>query len=445
MELPKIKVADFEGPFDLLLHLIKKNKMDIYNVEIYKVTNQYLEYLNTRKVMDLEITSEFIVVAATLIEIKSKNLLPKVKVEEEENEEDIEIKLMERLIEYKRFKAVSEFFNDKYVSSGEVFSKKPEVIEEIKPEKVDNDDIFKNITLLDLYNIYNKILENYREKQNKVNVVQKKIYVDKYKVEDKMEELLKKFNSVEVIEFNNLMKTFQIYLLRGGEILSNIDVKQYEFNELSRKSDIKSAIESMLFVSGEPLPLREISNNLELKEKNVVEILQEMTTEYEDKSRGIRLISLDEAYQLVTKSENSEFVQKLLKKNKKHSLSQASIESLAIIAYKQPITRIDIDEIRGVKSESAITRLVERGLIKDVGRLEVPGRPILYGTTDEFLRQFGLKTIKELPSLDLYGDEGVQSSMDLLNKAIEDIDLEENKILKQASKNEEEAAIDEEK
>ena len=206
MELPKIKVADFEGPFDLLLHLIKKNKMDIYNVEIYKVTNQYLEYLNTRKVMDLEITSEFIVVAATLIEIKSKNLLPKVKVEEEENEEDIEIKLMERLIEYKRFKAVSKFFNDKYVSSGEVFSKKPEVIEEIKPEKVDNDDIFKNITLLDLYNIYNKILENYREKQNKVNVVQKKIYVDKYKVEDKMEELLKKFNSVEVIEFNNLMK-----------------------------------------------------------------------------------------------------------------------------------------------------------------------------------------------------------------------------------------------
>ena len=200
MELPKIKVADFEGPFDLLLHLIKKNKMDIYNVEIYKVTNQYLEYLNTRKVMDLEITSEFIVVAATLIEIKSKNLLPKVKVEEEENEEDIEIKLMERLIEYKRFKAVSEFFNDKYVSSGEVFSKKPEVIEEIKPEKVDNDDIFKNITLLDLYNIYNKILENYREKQNKVNVVQKKIYVDKYKVEDKMEELLKKINSVEVIE-----------------------------------------------------------------------------------------------------------------------------------------------------------------------------------------------------------------------------------------------------
>ena len=199
--------------------------------------------------------------------------------------------------------------------------------------------------------------------------------------------------------------------------MSNIDVKQYEFKELSRKSNIKSVIESMLFVSGEPLSLRELSNNLEIKDK----VIKEMMNEYEEKSRGIKLISIDGAYQLVTKSENSDYIQKLLKKNKKHSLSQASIESLAIIAYKQPITRIDIDEIRGVKSESAIQKLVERGLIKDIGRLEVPGRPILYGTTDEFLRQFGLKTIKELPSLDLYSDKETQSSMEVLNKALYDI------------------------
>ena len=206
MELPKIKVADFEGPFDLLLHLIKKNKMDIYNVEIYKVTNQYLEYLNTRKVMDLEITSEFIVVAATLIEIKSKNLLPKIKVEEEENEEDIEKRLMDKLIEYKKIKSVSEFFKERYINQGDVYCKKPEIIEDVKGEPVNNVDIFKNITLLDLYNIYNRILENYREKQNKFNIVQKKIYVDKYKVEDKMNELLERVNSNKVIEFEDLMK-----------------------------------------------------------------------------------------------------------------------------------------------------------------------------------------------------------------------------------------------
>lgn len=209
MELLNIKVADFEGPFDLLLHLIKKNKMDIYNVEIYKITNQYLASLNEMKEMDLEITSEFVVIAATLIEIKSKKLLPKIKVEEEENEEDIEKRLMEKLIEYKRFKNVSQFFKERYTSLGEVYSKKPEVIEEaekpVDKEVESFEDIFKNITLLDLYNIYNKILETYREKQNVVNVVQKRIYVDKYKIEDKMNSLIKKFENDEVVEFSVVM------------------------------------------------------------------------------------------------------------------------------------------------------------------------------------------------------------------------------------------------
>ena len=210
MELLNIKVADFEGPFDLLLHLIKKNKMDIYNIEIYKITNQYLEYLNEMKEMDLEITSEFVVIAATLIEIKSKKLLPKVKVEEEENEEDIEKRLMEKLIEYKKFKNVSSFFKERYTSSGEVFSKKPEIIEEIEKttenEVESFEDIFKNITLLDIYNIYNRVLETYREKQNVENVVQKKIYVDKFKIEDKMNTLIKKFDDVEVLEFKSIIE-----------------------------------------------------------------------------------------------------------------------------------------------------------------------------------------------------------------------------------------------
>ena len=206
MELPKIKVADFEGPFDLLLHLIKKNKMDIYNIEIYKITNQYLRYLDEMKEMDLEITSEFIVIAATLIEIKSKSLMPKVKVEDE-NEEDIENKLKLRLIEYKQIKAVSSFFKERHINSGEIYSKKPEIIE-IEEEKAPkcNEDIFKNLTLIDLYNIYNNILDTYHNKQNNINVVQRKIYTDKYKVEDKMKELLDRFNNANVIEFRSIIK-----------------------------------------------------------------------------------------------------------------------------------------------------------------------------------------------------------------------------------------------
>ena len=204
--------------------------------------------------------------------------------------------------------------------------------------------------------------------------------------------------------------------------MDSLYVKQYEFEETTRMPAIKSAIESLLFVSGEPLSIKDLHNNLEIPVKVIESIISEMMVEYESENRGIKLISINGGYQLVSKPENSEIIQKLLKKNKRQSLSQASLESLAIIAYKQPITRVDIDEIRGVKSESAIQRLIERGLIKDIGRLEVPGRPILFGTTEEFLRQFELKALDELPSLDLYAENGINEtneSIDLLNKAME--------------------------
>lgn len=202
--------------------------------------------------------------------------------------------------------------------------------------------------------------------------------------------------------------------------MNNIDVSQYEFEEVSSKPKLKSSIEALLFVSGEPLTLRDFSNTLEVSPKILKSVLDEMQKEYEEEKRGIKLISINGEYQLVTKAENSDYIQKLLRKNKRQSLSQASLESLAIISYKQPITRVDIDEIRGVKSESALQRLLEKDLIKEVGRLEVPGRPILYGTTDEFLRQFGLKELNELPSLDLY-DNKEDEIIEKMNEVIKEI------------------------
>jgi len=203
MELPNIKIDNFEGPFDLLLHLIKKNKMDIYNVEILKVTSQYLSYLDQMKEMDLDITSEFIVVAATLIEIKSKTLLPKVK-EVEDDEEDIEKRLLEKLILYKEIKESTDFFKERYVEGGDIFTKKAEIIEEIK-SSVDNEDILKNITILDLFQIYNNILEIHKNKQNKINIIQKKIYSDKYKLEDKVKYLTEILKTSKITKFDELM------------------------------------------------------------------------------------------------------------------------------------------------------------------------------------------------------------------------------------------------
>lgn len=204
MEMPKIKVADFEGPFDLLLHLIKKQKMDIYNVEIYKITAQYLKYLEEMKSMDLDITSEFIVVAASLIEIKSKKLLPVYK-DIVEDEEDIEKNLLEKLIEYKKIKEAALYLKSISNYKGDVYTKKPEIIEEKLVEKKEQD-LFKNLTLIDLYNMYTKLLDEYLDKQNKDSIIENRIYLDKYKVEDKMEFLFNLFYKNKIVKFKDIIK-----------------------------------------------------------------------------------------------------------------------------------------------------------------------------------------------------------------------------------------------
>lgn len=195
--------------------------------------------------------------------------------------------------------------------------------------------------------------------------------------------------------------------------MKKININQLEIEEISNKSKYFSIIESLLFVSGEPLKLKNIAAILNCEIEYTIELLNQMQLEYVSEERGIKLIAINDEYQLVTKSENGDYVQKLLKTNTRQSLSQAALESLAIIAYKQPVTRIEIDEIRGVKSDRAILTLQEKNLIKESGRLEAPGRPILYGTTEEFLRYFELANLKELPELE-----------SLLNEADKDVEKE---------------------
>jgi len=182
--------------------------------------------------------------------------------------------------------------------------------------------------------------------------------------------------------------------------MKNYDINQVEIESLSTKKVYFSIIESLLFASGEPLKLNHISSMIDCSPMFAEKMMKELMEEYKDEKRGIKLIKLNDSYQLVTKEENSVHVQKLLKTNSRQSLSQASLETLAIIAYNQPITRISIDEIRGVKSDSAVLTLLDRNLIKEVGKLEVAGRPRLYSTTEEFLKYFGLTTLGEMPSLE---------------------------------------------
>ncbi len=202
---------------------------------------------------------------------------------------------------------------------------------------------------------------------------------------------------------------------------------QVEFEGISQSQAYFSILESLLFISGEAIKLKDIAAIIEGSEEFTENLLKELMLRYEAEERGIRLICANDGYQLVTKPKNSNYVQKLLKSNIRQSLSQAALETLAIVSYRQPVTRIDIDEIRGVKSDSAVSTLVEKGLIKECGRMEVAGRPILYKTTEEFLKNFGLSTLSEMPSL-----ENILDGMSK-DEIFEELELEEIQSLEEKS------------
>ena len=169
---------------------------------------------------------------------------------------------------------------------------------------------------------------------------------------------------------------------------------------------MKAVLEGLLFVVGEDgLSFKQIEEILEIDEDNAKELVLELKKDYEDESRGLRIDYLGNRIKMTTKFEHKEYYQKLVENPETNFLSQAALETLAIIAYNEPITRVQIDAIRGVGSTHILRRLVAKGFIKESGRSELPGRPILYETTNEFLDYFGLSSIEDLPNIDSFISE----------------------------------------
>lgn len=164
--------------------------------------------------------------------------------------------------------------------------------------------------------------------------------------------------------------------------------------------EIEAIIEGLLFAAGDPLPLQKLADIMEMDRKTTRLILNNMAVTLQNSKRGIMLRELDESYQLCTRPEHAEYIRRLVEPRQKQALSQAAFETLSIVAYNQPVTRARIEMIRGVNSDSAISRLLERNLIKEAGRLDLPGKPLIYETTEEFLRSFGFKSVKDLPIID---------------------------------------------
>ncbi len=164
--------------------------------------------------------------------------------------------------------------------------------------------------------------------------------------------------------------------------------------------NLKAVLEGLLFVVGEEgLTLDQIGKTLEIGDDEAKNLVRDLKSEYEGGDRGIRIDFLGNKFKITTKFEHRKFYQKLIENPETNTLSQAALETLAIIAYNEPITRLQVDKLRGVASNQIIRKLVAKGLIKETGRSNLPGRPILYETTNEFLDYFGLATIEDLPDM----------------------------------------------
>jgi segregation and condensation protein B len=161
----------------------------------------------------------------------------------------------------------------------------------------------------------------------------------------------------------------------------------------------KAIIEAILFTMGESVELGKIADAIELDKKKTKSLIEEMMEEYRANTRGVSIIELDGAYQMCTRPEMYEYLIRIAKQPKKRVLTDVLLETLSIIAYKQPVTKVEIEKIRGVSSDHAVNKLVEYNLVCELGRLDAPGRPLLFGTTEEFLRCFGVHSVDELPVL----------------------------------------------
>lgn len=193
---------------------------------------------------------------------------------------------------------------------------------------------------------------------------------------------------------------------------------------MNSKKRIKSAFESMMFIWGAPLEVKEAADIFDINKEDAYDLFKELQGEYEQEGRGIRIREVNKSFQYVTVSENEEFIEKLCTPVKVKKLSQAALEVLAIIAYKQPITKSEIDAIRGIKCDRVIEGLEKKELIEVRGRSEKIGRPLIYGTTDEFLKKFGFENIKELPEIEDLEDTINEKKIEGIPELHEQIEME---------------------
>src|SRR6266403_381349 len=358
----KINIPMYEGPLDLLLDLIKQQKMSIHDIQISKITAQYLDYLHKLEELDVDVSSEFIYMAATLIYIKSKMLLPPDPLAGPEEAEDPRADLVQRLVEHEKFKNAAQLLYQKQQIEENVWSKPDKSL--YNDEGTEGDLV---VSLVDLVRVFQQVLER-RKEVSRIELRHEEFTVAQMIAQIRAQILASADNAVNLVQF------FEACPSRHAMIVAFLAVL-----EMVKLQAVALAQEKQF---GEILVRKHKMFDLAFEE------------------RGIEIRKVAGGYKLFTKPQQHDVVRRFIKSLRPPlRLSMPALETLAVIAYKQPVTSPEISEIRGVNTAGVISTLLDKHLITTAGRKEVMGRPILYKTSKEFLLRFGLSDLDELPSL----------------------------------------------
>ena len=392
------RLEDFEGPLELLLTLVQKHKMDLHNIPILELIDQYTRAVESAESTDPEISSAFIEMAAHLVEMKSYLLLPR-----SEEGERMKQELTGQLIEYDQCRRMAARLRER----GEeytVFVRTPARL------KWDNTyDLFHSPQVLaDCWQaLMGRTTVRKMPTQQQfeplvsapqVSVSSRVVYILRQLIAGGAKKMDQLFSRRQTRGANVATFLALLELVRGGRVTLGPEgeLKMHKGGAMNQKQ-IRAAVEAMLFAYAEPIGADKLAQALQLPTASVESALEALHERCQKEDSGLCLLHLNTHWQLATKTEFAECIRRVLDTRRSIPLGPAAMETLTVIAYNQPVSRAFIEQVRGVDSSSSVSGLLEKGLIEEAGRLDLPGRPVAFRTTDVFLRCFGLSSLEDLP------------------------------------------------
>ena len=404
-----MKLEVFQGPLDLLLHLVGKNKMNLYDINIMELIDQYTAAIASTQDR-MEVSSEFIDMAAHLVQMKSALLLPR-----SQEAERMKAELTGRLIEYSACKRVAAALGsrarDMYTAVRKPMTLKSPA-EYTRPQDPDR-------LVQAWYNLMGRSLRRRKPSQERfeplvaapfVSVGSRVAHLLRGLLRGTLHRMSQLFNPQESRSTNVATFLALLELIRAGRVrLDESGVMTIDRRRRSRQQNgggmpderqKLGALEAMLFAHAQPVETARLAEAMRLEAAQVEELLASLQADYDARESGIALLRFEGGrWQMSTRPYYGEMVKRVLDTRHNAPLSPAALEVLAVIAYNQPVSRSFIEQVRGVDSSSTVSKLLDRGLIEEAGRLDLPGKPVAFRVTDTFLRVFGLASLAELPPL----------------------------------------------